>query len=63
MDGKNIPNYDIWMIPSNGGMPSQLTTNGSEDDYPVVSPDQKYIYYVSNCGFKEGIWRINFPKN
>lgn len=61
-DNKNVPNYDIWMISTNGGVPTQLTTNGSEDDYPVVSPDQKYIYFVSNRGFKEGIWRIPFPK-
>ncbi len=61
-DNKDVPNYDIWMIPSNGGVPMQLTTNGSEDDYPVASPDQKYIYFVSNRGFKEGIWRIPFPK-
>lgn len=61
-DGRNIPNYDIWMIPAAGGVPRQLTTNGSDDDYPVVSPDQKYIYFVSNRGFREGIWRIPFPK-
>jgi dipeptidyl aminopeptidase/acylaminoacyl peptidase len=61
-DNKDVPNYDIWMIPANGGVPRQLTTNGSEDNYPVVSPDQKFIYFVSNRGFKEGIWRIPFPK-
>lgn len=60
-DDRDVPNYDIWMIASNGGAPLQLTTNGSEDGYPIVSPDQKYIYFVSNRGFKEGIWRIPFP--
>jgi len=60
-DSKDEPNYDIWMISEDGTMPLQLTTNGSHDAFPVVSPDQKYIYFVSNRGFKDGIWRIPFP--
>lgn len=60
-DNKGVPNYDIWIIPKDGGEPRQLTTNGSEDDYPLVSTDHKFIYFVSNRGFKEGIWRISFP--
>ena len=61
-DGRNVANYDLWMIPAQGGVPQQLTTNGSDDNYPVVSPDRKHIYFVSNRGFREGIWRIPFPK-
>jgi len=60
-DGDNLPNYDIWMMREDGTAVRQLTTNGSIDDYPVVSPDQKHVYFVSNRGFKEGIWRIPFP--
>lgn len=60
-DSTDIANYDIWMIRNDGTSPQQLTTNGSNDVFPVVSPDQKYIYFVSNRGFKEGIWRIPFP--
>jgi hypothetical protein len=60
-DRDNLPNYDIWMMREDGTGVRQLTTNGSIDDYPVVSPDQKYVYFVSNRGFKEGIWRIPFP--
>lgn len=60
-DSKDEANYDIWMIREGGTDIRQLTTNGSVDDFPVVSPDQKYIYFVSNRGFKEGIWRIPFP--
>jgi Tol biopolymer transport system component len=60
-DKDNEPNYDIWMIREDGTGTRQLTTNGSTDDYPVVSPDEKYVYFVSNRGFKEGIWRIPFP--
>lgn len=60
-DSKDEANYDIWMIREDGTNTRQLTTNGSVDDFPVVSPDRKYIYFVSNRGFKEGIWRIPFP--
>jgi hypothetical protein len=62
-DSKNVANYDIWIICEDGTNPRQLTTNGSVDDIPVVSPDQKYIYFVSNRGFRDGIWRIPFPKS
>jgi hypothetical protein len=60
-DSQDVPNNDIWIIRSDGTTPQQLTTNGSMDILPVVSPDQKYIYFISNRGFKEGIWRIPFP--
>ena len=61
-DSKNEANYDIWMVCEDGTNTRQLTTNGSLDDFPVVSMDQEFIYFVSNRGFKEGIWRIPFPK-
>ena len=60
-DSKGVPNYDIWIIREDGTGPRQLTTNGSLDDFPLASPDQKYVYFISNRGFKEGIWRIPFP--
>lgn len=60
-DGEQYPNYDIWMISANGGDSRQLTTNGSADLYPRVSPDGTWVYFVSNRGFVDGIWRIPFP--
>jgi len=60
-DSRNVANYDIWIINEDGTTSRQLTTNGSMDDYPLVTPDQKYLYFVSNRGFKDGIWRIPFP--
>jgi len=60
-DSQNEANYDIWIVKRDGTGLRQLTTNGSEDDYPLVSGDQKYIHFVSNRGFKQGIWRIPFP--
>lgn len=60
-DSDDYSNYDIWMIARNGGSPKQLTTNGSYDVGPAVSPDNKWIYFISNRGFIDGIWRIPFP--
>jgi len=61
-DSRDVANYDIWIIGADGTGLRQLTTNGSIDDYPIASPDGKYIYFVSNRGFKDGIWRIPFPQ-
>jgi len=62
-DRDNLPNYDIWMMREDGTGVRQLTTNGSDDDYPVASPDQRHVYFVSNRGFREGVWRIPFPES
>ncbi len=58
LDGTGQPNNDIWMMRANGTDVRQLTTNGSDDVNPVVSHDQAWIYFVSNRGYKWGIWRI-----
>lgn len=60
-DSDNRSNYDIWIISKNGEGSQQLTTNGSLDILPVVSPDAQFIYFDSNRGFREGIWRIPYP--
>ena len=52
-------NMDIWMINCDGSNLTQLTTNGSEDDYPVWDPSGNYIYFVSNRGFEWNIWRLD----
>jgi Tol biopolymer transport system component len=58
LDGTGQPNNDIWMIRKDGTDERQLTTNGSDDVKPVVSFDQKWIYFVSNRGYKWSVWRI-----
>jgi hypothetical protein len=49
-DPTGRPNEDIWMITAEGSRPVQLTTNGSADTNPLVSPDGQYIYFLSNRG-------------
>lgn len=60
-DAETIHNYDIWIIPKAGGSAKQLTTNGSMDVFPRVSPSGNGIYFVSNRGFRDGIWSIPYP--
>lgn len=43
----------IWLIPSSGGKPTELTIGASEDEEPVYSPDGKWIAFESNRGIAE----------
>jgi dipeptidyl aminopeptidase/acylaminoacyl peptidase len=61
MDGSDStgrPNEDIWLMNVDGSSKRQLTTNGSIDRYPLLSPDGKWVYFMSNRGGHWAIWRI-----
>ena len=60
-DPTGRPNQDIWIMNRDGSGPQQLTTNGSVDRSPVMSPDHRHIYFVSNRGLRWAIWRIPAP--
>ena len=50
-DGKTIAfNYkgDVYLVGSEGGRATQLTTNPAYDGYPVWSPDSKTIAFASD---------------
>lgn len=61
-DSNGRRNYDIWIMTDYGTHKTQLTTNGSTDLMPQVSPDSKYIYFLSNRGFNWDIWRMRVSK-
>jgi len=44
----NKSNTDIWLIPSSGGEPRQLTNSPKQDQHPRWSPDGKWIAFESN---------------
>jgi dipeptidyl aminopeptidase/acylaminoacyl peptidase len=50
----------IWLIPSAGGKPKELTFGTGEDEEPVYSPDGKWIAFESNRGLAEErhIWVV-----
>ena len=51
---------DIWVKPTIGGEPIQVTKNGFYNQYPVWSPNGQEIAYFSSRGEKRGIWRVSF---
>ena len=50
----------IWLIPSKGGKPKELTFGTGEDEQPIYSPDGKWIAFESNRGIAEQrhIWLV-----
>ncbi|MEW5925661.1 MAG: S9 family peptidase [Candidatus Zixiibacteriota bacterium] len=42
-------NNDLFTIPTDGGESTPITDNKGQDDYPVYSPDGKYICYLSQA--------------
>ena len=52
-------NRDIWIMNADGSHAKQLTFVPSSDGLPAISPDGRYITFVSNRGVGWGIWRMN----
>lgn len=50
--------YDIYTIPINGGVETQLTNLPGLDDGPEYSPDGKYIWFNSTRTGLMQIWRM-----
>ncbi len=44
---------DVWTIPLDGGLPVQLTNDGSFEGYPCWSPDGEWIAFVDHCATSE----------
>ncbi len=45
---QNRTNSDVWLLPSSGGEPKQLTNAPKHDRHPRWSPDGKWIAFESN---------------
>lgn len=54
-NGKDL----LWSSDSNGGARSQLTAADVEGDFPDVSPDGRFILFVSNRAGSWQLWRMN----
>jgi tricorn protease len=42
-------NDDIWIMNADGSNNRRLTHHNGQDNWPMWSPDGKYLYYVSDC--------------
>ncbi len=51
-------NFDLWLMDSAGGNPRQLTDSPAADQFPVVSPDGRYIVFNSMRSGKLNLWRV-----
>ena len=49
---ENNSNSDLWIVPSEGGEPRQLTSSPKHDRHPRWSPDGKWLAFESNRGGK-----------
>ena len=65
-DGKSIVfvsnisgRYNLWLVPSEGGWPTQLTVSDQRQTHPTWSPDGKWIAYQSDYDGDEQ-WDIFF---
>ena len=43
---------------ADGGVPRRLTTESGNENYPVWSPDGRWIYYTSDQKAGRNVWRI-----
>ena len=50
---------DIWIMGADGGNPKQLTANTRANVGPAVSPDGRYIVFLSDRTGVPHLWRMN----
>ena len=61
-DGKVVyasDDRDIWSINPDGSGQRQLTRESAADFSPIVSPDNRYVYFTSNRTGSNQIWRMD----
>ncbi len=56
---KNTKPKQIYVVALNGGLPRQITHDGTDNERPRWSPDSKQIYYVSNRDGSMQVWRMD----
>ena len=56
---RNAGATDLWMINKDGTDITQLTRNAGTNYYPNVTPDGRYIVFVSDRSGSSALWRID----
>jgi TolB protein len=52
-------NDEIWSINADGSEQRQLTNNTADEFAPIISPDNKTVFFVSNKSGSAQLWRMN----
>src|SRR5262249_17879448 len=60
---KNTKPKQIYVVSLNGGLPRQITNDGTDSERPRWSPDTKQIYYVSHRDGSMQVWRMDTDGN
>ncbi|GAB4537077.1 MAG: hypothetical protein Kow0063_23360 [Anaerolineae bacterium] len=50
--------WDIYLIPLEGGQPQNITNNDCQDGLAAIAPDGKSVAYISNESGKWGLWTV-----
>src|SRR5689334_15141597 len=53
-----IGNVDLWVMRPDGQEQRQLTLNSATNDAPTVTPDGRYIVFISNRAGAFQVWRM-----
>ncbi|HXG93956.1 MAG TPA: S9 family peptidase [Blastocatellia bacterium] len=56
---KNSYTSNLWLVPTVGGQPAQLTAGEWSDSTPRWSPDGKRIAFASNRSGKSALWTVD----
>ena len=56
---KNTKPKQIYTVGVNGGLPRQMTRDGTDNERPRWSPDSRQIYFISNRDGSSQIWRMD----
>jgi len=56
---KNTKPQQIYTVGVNGGLPRQITRDGTTNGRPRWSPDSRQIYYISNRDGSSQVWRMD----
>ncbi len=52
-------NFDLYLLDPREGAPKQLTANSGNNNFPVVSPDGRYVVFSSDRSGVLCLWRID----